>query len=238
MKRKLMLASLVAALSPLSSQAASLDISVTNLTGGIYFTPLLIAAHPATTHLFQAGKAAGAAVQAMAEGGDTAALKTAAEAAGGQTIANPEGGLLGPALATQTTLTTSAGNTRLSLAAMMLPTNDGFVGLDGWEIPSAPGTYTIDLNAYDAGTEANTELMNAGAGGAPGVPGIPGDPSGKAGSGGAGVVAATPNNAEPNVVHIHRGVLGDTNATGGMSDLDSRSHRWLNPVARVTVVVK
>lgn len=238
MKRKLILASLVAALSPLSSQAAELEISVTNLTGSIFFTPLLIAAHPAATHLFQAGQAAGVAVQAMAEGGDTAALKTAVEAAGGQTIANPAGGLLGPALGTQAMLSTTASNTRLSLTAMMLPTNDGFVGLDGWEIPGAPGTYTIDLNAYDAGTEANTELMNAGAGGAPGVAGIPGDPSGKAGSGGTGVVAAVPNDAEPHVVHIHRGVLGDTNASGGVSDLDSRSHRWLNPVARLTVVVK
>lgn len=80
MKRKLILASLVAALSPLSSQAAELEISVTNLTGGIFFTPLLIVAHPAAAHLFQAGQAAGAAVQAMAEGGDTAALKTAVEA--------------------------------------------------------------------------------------------------------------------------------------------------------------
>lgn len=238
MKRKLILASLAAALSPLCSQAASLDISIINLTGNISFTPLLIAAHPVANHLFQAGQAAGTAVQVMAEGGDIAALKTAVEAVGGQTIANPAGGLLGPTKSAQATLTTTATNTRLSLAAMMLPTNDGFVGLDGWEIPSAPGTYTIDLNAYDAGTEANTELMNPGAGGAPGVAGIPADPSGKTGSGGTGVVAAAPNNAEPNVVHIHRGVLGDTNATGGASDLDSRSHRWLNPVARVTVVVK
>lgn len=36
-------------------------------------------------------------------------------------------------------LSTTAGNTRRSLTAMMLPTNDGFVGLDGWEIPGAPG---------------------------------------------------------------------------------------------------
>lgn len=238
LKLKLTMACMVAALSPLSSLAAGLDISVTNLTAGVYFTPLLIAAHPATAHLFQAGQAAGTAVQAMAEGGDTAALKTAIEAAGGQTLANPAGGLLAPTASTQATLTSTAGNTRLSLAAMMLPTNDGFVGLDSWEIPTTPGTYTINLNAYDAGTEANTELMNAGAGGAPGVAGIPGDPTSKAGSGGSGVVPALPNDAEPNVVHIHRGILGDTNATGGPSDLDSRVHRWLNPVARLTVVVK
>lgn len=238
MKRKLILASLVAALAPLSSQAADLTISVTNLTGGIHFTPLLVAAHPASTHLFQVGQAASTSLQAMAEGGDISGLNTAVQAAGGQTVANPASGLLAPASSAQATLVTSAANTRLSLAAMMLPTNDGFVGLDGWAIPTTPGTYMIDLNAYDAGTEANTELMNPGAGGAPGVAGIPADPTGQAGSGGTGVVPASPNDAEPHVVHIHPGALGDTNATGGTSDLDSRRHRWLNPIARLTVVVK
>jgi hypothetical protein len=238
MKHQLILTTLLAALAPLSSQAADLEISVSNLTAGIYFTPLLVAAHPAASHLFQIGQGASGALQAMAEGGDIAGLKAAVDAAGGQTLANPANGLLAPAQSAQAILSTTAANTRLSLTAMLLPTNDGFVGLDGWVIPTAPGTYTVDLNAYDAGTEANTELMNPGAGGAPGVSGIPADPSGKAGSGGTGVVPAAPNDAEPHVVHIHRGVLGDTNASGGTSDLDSRSHRWLNPVARITVVVK
>ena len=40
------------------------------------------------------------------------------------------------------------------------------------------------------------------------------------------------------VVHIHRGVIGDTNPTGGSSDLDSRVHRWLNPVAELVITVK
>lgn len=239
MARKLMMATLVAALAPLAAQAAELEVSVTNLTGGIHFTPLLVAAHPAATHLFHTGEAASAALRAMAEGGDISGLESAVVTAGGQAIGNPAGGLLAPAHSTSpTSITTVAGNTRLSLTAMLLPTNDGFVGLDGWEIPTAPGTYTVYLNAYDAGTEANTELMNPGAGGAPGVAGIPGDPSGKAGTGGTGVVPASPNDGEPNVVHVHRGVLGDMDAAGGASDLDSRTHRWLNPVARVTVVVK
>ncbi len=238
MQRKLILASIVAALSPLGVQAADLDISVTNLSGGIYFTPLLIAAHAPSTHLYQAGQAASPALQAMAEGGDIAALKTAVEAAGGQTVANPAGGLLAPAKSTKATLKTSAENTRLSVVAMMLPTNDGFIALGDLVIPTAPGTYTYNLNAHDAGTEANTELINLGAGGAPGVAGIPVDPTGKAGVGGSGVVPAAPNDAEPHVVHIHRGVIGDINPSGGASDLDSRNHRWLNPVASVTVVVK
>ncbi|GAM59834.1 hypothetical protein JCM19232_167 [Vibrio ishigakensis] len=46
----------------------------------------------------------------------------------------------------------------LSLGAMLLPTNDGFVGLDSWKIPSEAGTYRASLNGYDAGTEANDEI--------------------------------------------------------------------------------
>ena len=167
------------------------------------------------------------------------ALTALVGAAGGQSVAEPAGGILGPASnGGVAMLSTIAGNTHLSITAMLLPTNDGFVALDGWEIPTQAGTYTLTLNAYDAGTEANTELMNPGAGVAPGVAGIPDDPSGRAGIGGSGVAASAPNDAEPNVVHVHRGQLGDTDAGSGLSDLDSRSHRWLNPVARVTVVVK
>lgn len=87
--------------------------------------------------------------------------------------------------------------------------------------------------AYDAGTEANDELLGLDNAGAPGNPGAPGAPSGSGGSGGTGA-ASTDTNQH---IHVHRGVLGDTNAEGGVSDFDSRVHRWLNPVARVTVTV-
>ncbi len=38
-------------------------------------------------------------------------------------------------------------------------------------------------------------------------------------------------------IHVHRGAIGDDNSTAGNSDLNNTIHRWLNPVARVTVVV-
>jgi phosphoketolase len=88
--------------------------------------------------------------------------------------------------------------------------------------------------AYDAGTEANNELLGAVDAGVPGNAGVPGAPGGRAGTGGTGAAGADTNQR----IHIHRGVLGDTNATGGVSDLDSRVHRWLNPVARIVVNVE
>jgi hypothetical protein len=43
--------------------AATIDIEVTNTTHNIYFSPLLITAHPVSDHPFQAGVAAIASLQ-------------------------------------------------------------------------------------------------------------------------------------------------------------------------------
>ncbi len=145
-------------------------------------------------------------------------------------IENPASGILMPSASTSASTDTES-NSYLSLVAMLLPTNDGFVGLDGWKIPSTAGTYTIMLNAYDAGTEANDEIINGG--GAPGVPGIPVAPANDGGTNATGVTSSESNS----MVHIHRGNLGDDDLTAGISDLDNSVHRWLNPVAKLTVVV-
>jgi hypothetical protein len=217
-----------------SSNAADLNISITNLTQGIHFTPIIVAAHNADTSVFTVATTASSELQAMAEGGDISGLDTMLMAAGADVMANPAGGLLAPVGNATATLSTTDGNGYLSITAMMLPTNDGFIGLDSWKIPDTAGTYTIWLNAYDAGTEANDEMIVGGAGGAPGGAGIPAAPGGNAGANGTGV-----NDAQANAnVHIHRGALGDDDLTGGKSDLDNRVHRWLNPVAKVTVTVQ
>ncbi|MBO2648144.1 spondin domain-containing protein [Shewanella algae] len=233
MKPKLLLPLLLSTL-PLSqlSQAAQLEISINNLTHGNHFTPLLIAAHDDNSHLFQAGEPASSALQKMAEGGDISELQLAVTANNGVIVANPAAGLLAPGAKVEKVMLDSGALTHLSLVAMLLPTNDAFVGLDGWEIPSTPGSYTLYLNAYDAGTEANDEQITGG--GAPGVPGIPAAPDGMGGQNGTGVMDDSSNDR----VHIHPGLLGDTDPNGGISDVDSRIHRWLNPVAALIVTVK
>ena len=228
----LLVAGFIAVTSPYT-QAASLDIKITNLTQGIYFTPLLVAAHSNEHHLFSPGMTASAELQAMAEGGSIAGLSAIIDSISGNKVENPASGLLAPAQSAMTLLETSDGNQFLSITAMMLPTNDGFVGLDSWMIPSMPGSYDIYLNAYDAGTEANNELILEGSG-APGTAGIPAAPGIGAGMNGTGVTNTESNQQ----IHIHRGNLGDDNAEGGDSDLNNTVHRWLNPVAKVTVTVK
>lgn len=231
MKRHIASLITVGMLSSTPALAQDVDIAITNLTNGTYFTPLLIAAHVPTTHLFELGTAASTNLQAMAEGGNISGLSTDLDAVGADKVENPAGGALAPGMTTTASLMTASGNTRLSLVAMLVPTNDGFVGLDGLELPTTAGTYTYYLNAYDAGTEANNEVVNGG--GTPGVLGVPGDPGGHNGTGGTGVTTTEVNQT----VHIHPGVLGDTDPSGGPSDLDSRIHRWLNPVAKLVITI-
>lgn len=217
-----------------NAQAAEWSVSITNLTHGNYFTPLLISAHGADMHLFQLGQAASSSLQAMAEGGDISGLATQLGGEDMDTIANPAGGLLMPGSNATAELNTGEMNHQyLSITAMILPSNDGFVGMDAMKIPTAPGTYHYYLNGYDAGTEANDE-MAAADGGMPGTAGMPAAGLPGMGSGATGVTSSEENHT----VHIHRNTLGDTDSTGGMSDADSRVHRWLNPIAHVTVTVK
>ena len=213
--------------------AREVDVEITNLTNGVTFTPLLVAAHNSDTHLFQVGTKASFNLQIMAEGGDLSGLVSDVESAGGTYAFNPAGGMLAPGESASASLDIRGSrHTNLSIVAMLLPTNDGFVGLEGLRIPKKHGTYVYYLKGYDAGTEANDEIINGG--GAPGVPGIPADPGGNGGTNASGATGPDHNTK----VHVHRGVLGDMVFNGGMSDLDSRIHRWLNPVAKVVLKVR
>ncbi len=217
---------------PATASATNFKVEITNLTHANYFTPILVAGHKRNLDMFELGEPASAELQAIAEGGDVSGMQTALDGAGAVTdvAVTPSGApVLGPGETAVALIDVRGGNRWLSLASMILPTNDAFIGLDAVRL--RPWQQTFNLYAYDAGTEVNDELMNPGAGGAPGVPGIPGDPSGLAGSGGSGQTTTEFNTT----VHIHRGILGDDDPLGGLSDLDRSAHRWGTPVARVTV---
>ena len=213
--------------------ANTIYVTVKNLTNGLYFTPLLITAHDSNTRLFELGVQASEELQYMAEGGNIGPLTKMVGGEDRDTIVNPVGGLLGPGeIFSDIKLNTrKTGNRYLSLTAMLLPTNDGFVGLDSIRIPRFPGTYSYYLYGYDAGTEENDELITGG--GAPNEQGIPAAPGEDGGVGGTGVSSFDTNPT----VHIHRGTVGDLDPEGGISDLDSSIHRWLNPVAEVVIEV-
>lgn len=237
-----------------AAQAVEITVSITNLTQGMLFTPRFLVAHTDNVDLFQAGTPASEGLTAIAEGGDTSVLATALDT---DSPADQRNQTFGGPLAAASTSADYTFETNdhpyLSMLTMLIPTNDAFAGLDSWEIPTEPGTYTVTLNAYDSGTEANDEINSATSNltgpngealGGIGVPGMaaPEPTQANLGSGGTGVAIEAANGmledtgAEGNV-HIHRNVLGDTDPNGGRSDLDATVHRWLNPVARLTITI-
>jgi hypothetical protein len=233
MKKSLLAGFIAFVVSP-SLYAATYKVEVQNLTRGTYFAPILVSAHPATTKLFSLGTAASANVESVAERGDISGVTADMAAVAANSVANPAGGLLAPGASTMADLATpDAANTNLTVIGMIVPSNDGFIALNDIALPTAAGTYVYMVNGYDAGTEGNDEIRGSGAPGMPGF-GVPAPLENLVGTGGTGI----PGVAAEGFVHIHPGHIGDMNKTGGTSDLDSSIHRWLNPMARVTVTVQ
>ncbi|MDH3694089.1 MAG: spondin domain-containing protein [Gammaproteobacteria bacterium] len=204
-------------------------VEITNITHGSYFTPLLVVAHHRNIDLFEVGEAASVALEKVAEAGDVVDLQGIAEGLGASVdIANDTP--LGPGETATAEVSITGGNRRISVVAMVLPTNDAFVGLDSVRVPPRHRNHIFLARAYDAGTEVNDELLAPGEPGATG-PGIPGDPTGQAGGGGTGATTVELNTH----IHVHPGVVGDNDPTGGISDLDSAIHNWQNPVARIVI---
>ena len=217
----------------LASNSFEIQVEITNLSHANYLTPILVATHPRTLDMFELAEPASDELRAIAEGGDVAPMQAALLGGGASvSVAETSSGapVLGPGETATAIVEVDRTNRKLSLAAMILPTNDGFVGLDSINVRKVKKR-TVFLRSYDAGTEGNDEILNPGAGGVVGTPGIPGDPSGLSGTGGSGVSNADFNDT----VHIHRGILGDDDPSGGSSDLDRSAHRWSDPIARVVI---
>ena len=111
------------------ANAADINVRIINLTNGIWFTPFVVAAHPDGTSLFTVAQPASASLQAMAEGGDISSLVTDLQGLGATIAEDPAGGMLPPAMSANVDLNTDGtSNVLLSVAAMLLPTNDAFAG--------------------------------------------------------------------------------------------------------------
>lgn len=216
-----------------SVYAADVEVKVQNLTHGTYFTPLVVAAHKDTAKLFTVGMPASMSLTKLAEGGDIASVAADFKAAGAMVVENPASGLLAAGKSTTFMLKMDDTNKYISLAAMLLPTNDGFVAANMIPIPTTKGEHIFMLNAYDSGTEANDEKRGSVELGKMGFP-VPPPLEAMIGTGGTGISGVTAEG----FVHIHRGVLGDDNLTGGKSDINIMTQRWLNPVARLVITVK
>ncbi len=196
--------------SAISSGFDSYRVTITNITNSINLTPILVASHRGRISLFELGSAASADLTAIAEGGDTSGLAATLASSHNVVDIQNSGGLLGPGQSVTVTVSAAHGARRISIASMMLPTNDGFIALEGVKAPRK-GSVTYFSPGYDAGTEANDEMCvnipGPTCGGIPFSPGV--------------------NPGDEGYVHIHRG-------TQGIGDL-TPAKDWRNPVAKITV---
>jgi hypothetical protein len=213
--------------------AGTFDVTFTDLTSGQPLTPAVAATHRGKNELFRVGRAASFGLKEIAENGNNAPMlsRLAAdddvfdvlEAPGGPLV---PAGTPGDAMFGQSTtfsIEAERGAGFLSLASMLICTNDGFTGVNALKLPPRVGdSVTVETAGYDAGTEVNTEDF---ADIVPPCQGLIGVSSGEPGTG-----ASNPALAEGGVIRHHAGIAG-------IADLVPAVHGWdMNaPVARITV---
>jgi len=197
------------------------QVTVTNVTNNVTFTPIFSVTHTAASRLFDVGEPASIALEALAEGGSPALLEeefdrirnTVVEVA--TAAGTPADGPFTEAGQTATFRIQARREANfLSMAAMLLPTNDSFMALNGVRLPNR-GSVTYRAIGYDAGTELNNQLCSQ-------IPGpqCDGTPDGE------GTNLA--RNDRGDFVHVSSGVHD-------IGDFSAAQYDWRNPVATVTI---
>lgn len=131
--RLTMTAAVAAAAAPAFSQT-TVQVTVHNLAApaGIAFAPLHVGFHGGSFDAFDIGTAAGEAIVSVAEGGAGGAWQAAFATADPGATRGTVGGLLLPgASATLSFQVDALSNPYFSFAAMVVPSNDFFIGNDG-----------------------------------------------------------------------------------------------------------
>ena len=212
-------AALLFALPAFADGGARYEIEITNLTKGQTFTPILVTTHASGVRLFELGEPASEALEILAEAGDTGPMSDALNAQGrsvGDVVTIP--GLLGPGETARAEIRATGRARHLSLAAMLIPTNDTFFAIDGVRLPKWRDRFTG--LAYDAGTEANDQSCRN----------IPGPRCNGEGH------SPEPGDGDEGHVYVGNGFheLGDADAAEA-EVLEPLPYDWRNPVALVTV---
>lgn len=209
-----MLVALVGATPALGGAERTYRVTITNLTDGQLLTPFVVATHSGSTTIFRPGEPASPGLQSLAENGgvpDLVAELAANPRVGDVAVAGAQP--LAPGTSASIDVTSGPGARKLSVAGMLICTNDGFGGINSARLNASGKTQVLFGNAYDAGTEINTEAYEDL------VP--PCDGLGQTGM-------SNPDLAEGGVVHRHQGIQGG-------ADLDPAVHGWTDPVIMVTI---
>jgi hypothetical protein len=184
-------------------------VTITNITKGVSFTPVLAATHSDDIAFFEVGTPASEELSIIAEGGNIVPLMDLLLVSDAVADVEATGDLLGPGASVTLEITANRGQPFLSMASMLLPTNDTFFALNGVRVPRR-GSATYYASAYDAGSEVNDEdCLN-----------IPGPTCG-----GEGVSA---DSTAEGYVYPSPGIHGE-------GDLPQSAYDWQGAVAKITV---
>ena len=197
----------------LAQAGSTYKVNVTNLTPSQSFTPILAATHSGAASIYLPGTPASPELGTLAEEGNVAPLTSLLNgmpASVMQVVSTP--GLTTPAVTTSLTIMGGGTFDRLSIVAMLIPTNDAFVGVNT-TLPTGGEVKVVYAYAYDAGTEVNDETCAS----------IPGPNYVECGGPGTG---GSPGNGEGAIV-ISSGIRG-------IGDF-ANDRDWKNPVARITM---
>lgn len=191
-----------------SAQAASYEITITNATKGQPLAPGLVIVHDKGYSLFEIGDAATDPLAVMAETGGPFELQDSIpDSADTDLVLGIHGGVALPSESNSIQITSEG--KFLTVVGMLAATNDAFYAIRGVRLPTS-GSTTFYATAFDAGSEANSEL-------AADIP---------ATNGGADDPAI--NDGGEGYIHVHSGFLG-------AGDLDPIDHDWNNPVVEIIV---
>lgn len=203
------------------SVAASEDyfeVTVTNITKGVVFTPIMVASVKKDSKFFELGSPASAALETIAETGDPGPLQESLDALD---VTNSSFlPFLAPGQSVTQLVATEGKYDHVSVAAMIIPTNDVFFGVNAIEGPrkksknrggkdNVDEVVTVTVRAYDAGSEINDELCAS----------LPGPGCGP----------------DPGPISDGEGYVYPSPGIRGVGDLDADALSWNNPVAIIQI---
>ena len=198
------------------------EITLTNLTtgdpgmGGQILSHPIFVTHAAGINLAAVGEAASPALVALAENGDTSGLVALAAAAGANSMVAEN--VVPPGGSATVTVTADMVNSSLSVGSMLVSTNDAFIAATDvalFDENGDPVEASLDLMAYDAGSEENTEMASD----------IPGP---------LGLDEATDPPMSNERVPTEGGVIAAHEGIQGVGDV-TEAFAWEEPTAMLTI---
>lgn len=191
-----------------ASHTRAWRVTVTNLTpaGSQPFTPPVLVAHSKAARVWQRGRLASRGLALLAEDGDTSRLESELRRRRGIGRVLVGDDAIPPRGRRSYVVRARRGFDRLSIATMLVNTNDGFMGIDSLRLPRR--SRSVGAYAYDAGSERNSETRET-------VPGPCCD-------------SHFARDPERRRIRRHPGIRG-------VGDIDPAVYGWRGRAARITI---